>query len=61
MAGHGGGCCHEHKHEQGEQGDLFSLYSKIDLHNVQCLNETTDGSGKDVFKPYEERLNLEKV
>jgi hypothetical protein len=34
-----------------------SLLSRIDLDNVQCLNEETDGSCKKVFRSYEDRLN----
>lgn len=29
-----------------EMGILYSLYSKIDLGKVECLNETVEGSGK---------------
>jgi len=36
------------------------LYTKIDLDNVECLNEETDGQGKSVFKPYEKRQDLSK-
>ncbi|XP_049513583.1 PITH domain-containing protein CG6153 isoform X2 [Dermacentor silvarum] len=53
--GHGGAS------SQGpETGLQYSLYSKIDLDNVQCLNEIKEGSGKLVFKPWEERLDREK-
>lgn len=60
---HGSGSC---EHEAAdvdnalEMGIQYSLYTKIDLNNLECLNEGTDGSGKTVFKPYEERLNFEK-
>lgn len=54
--GHGGAS------PQGpETGLQYSLYSKIDLDNVQCLNEVKDGSGKLVFKPWEQRLDREKA
>ncbi|KAG5443394.1 hypothetical protein CSKR_113667 [Clonorchis sinensis] len=33
------------------------LYQFIDLHNLECLNEAVIGSGKSVFKPYEDRKN----
>lgn len=53
--GHGGAS------SQGpETGLQYSLYSKIDLDNVQCLNEIKEGSGKLVFKPWEKRLDREK-
>ncbi|XP_065280940.1 PITH domain-containing protein CG6153 isoform X2 [Dermacentor albipictus] len=52
--GHGGAT------SQGpETGLQYSLYSKIDLDNVQCLNEVKEGSGKLVFKPWEKRLDRE--
>lgn len=44
-----------------EMGIQYSLYTKIDMENMECLNEATEGSGKFVFKPYEERLNFNKV
>ncbi|XP_075525962.1 PITH domain-containing protein CG6153 isoform X3 [Dermacentor variabilis] len=53
--GHGGAT------SQGPEAGLqYSLYSKIDLDNVQCLNEVKEGSGKLVFKPWEKRLDREK-
>lgn len=55
-------CGHGHQHSQGpDLGIQYSLYSKIDLDNVQCLNEEVEGSGKLVFKPWELRLELDKV
>ncbi|GLJ59127.1 hypothetical protein SUGI_1493300 [Cryptomeria japonica] len=38
----------------------YSLYQKIDLANVECLNEKVDGSGVNVFKSWSERLNREE-
>ncbi|RZC37413.1 PITH domain-containing protein CG6153, partial [Asbolus verrucosus] len=40
-------------------GVEYSLYTKIDKNNLQCLNEAVEGSGKTIFKPWEERLNFE--
>ncbi|XP_071964313.1 PITH domain-containing protein 1-like [Antedon mediterranea] len=63
---HGGGgghgsCADEHSHDDGpERGMQFTLFTKIDKDNVECLNEVDDGSGKLVFKPWNERLNKEK-
>ena len=59
--GHGG-----HGHGQaglnGEEfGIQYSLYQRIDLQNVSCLNEEVENSGRDVFKPWEERKNRDKV
>ncbi len=64
MAGHGhGGCSHEHDHDvpDSDRANLFSLYLKIDTDKVECLNESVEGSGKDVFKPWDKRLDFEKV
>ena len=58
-----GKCGHDHEHETkpGELGNLYTLFLKIDLGKVQCLNECTDGSGKNIFKAWDERLDTEKV
>jgi hypothetical protein len=62
MSGHRHGCAGDHSHDETpEMGVQYSLYSKIDLGNLECLNEKHEGSGKDVFKAWEERLNFEKV
>ncbi|KAL9901204.1 PITH domain-containing protein GA19395-like [Glossina fuscipes fuscipes] len=39
-------------------GIEYSLYEKIDLDNLECLNEKLEGSGKRVFRPYENRLDI---
>ncbi|KAL1124418.1 hypothetical protein AAG570_001047 [Ranatra chinensis] len=55
------GCDGDHNHDDTpEMGLQYSLYSKIDIENVECLNEAIEDSGKCVFKPWEERLNIEK-
>jgi len=64
---HNHGCC-GHKHGGPDVGQeasdsntvAYGLYQKIKLDQVQCLNEEVDGSGKNVFKPYESRLDKEK-
>ena len=38
-----------------------SLYKKIDVERVLCWNEAEDGMGKTVFKPWEDRMNRDKV
>lgn len=48
-------------HDERELGVQYNLYQKIDLQNVECLNELTEGSGVKVFKPWEERLDHTKV
>ncbi|KAF7661694.1 hypothetical protein LDENG_00255780 [Lucifuga dentata] len=61
MAGHGhghgghshGGC--EEEHEPAERGLEYGLYLRIDLQKMQCLNESRDGDGKLVFKPWDKR------
>jgi hypothetical protein len=62
MCDQGGGCCHgENEEIPNEMGIQFSLYSKIDTENLQCLNEVVDNSGKTVFKSWEHRLCKFKV
>ena len=39
----------------------WNLYTKIDTHNLQCFNEKHDGSSKDVFRAWEDRLDRSKV
>jgi hypothetical protein len=57
---HGGHCAHEavDVDDPLELGIQYSLYSKIDMINLEVLNESEEGSGKKVFKPFEERLNF---
>ncbi|XP_063041353.1 PITH domain-containing protein 1 [Engraulis encrasicolus] len=61
--GHGGGhqhgCC-EHEHEPAERGVEYALFQRIDLEKMQCLNESRDGDGKLVFKPWDQRTDREK-
>ncbi|KAG2202257.1 hypothetical protein INT46_009983 [Mucor plumbeus] len=52
--------CHdehcEHDHDDlPESGEQFLLYSKIDIDNVRCLNESEPDSGKSVIRPWNER------
>lgn len=63
MPGHGAHSCeHEHHDHVGpETGIEYSLYTKIDIDNLECLNEHSDGAGKSVFKPWEDRLKRDKV
>uniref|UniRef100_T1IRT3 PITH domain-containing protein n=1 Tax=Strigamia maritima TaxID=126957 RepID=T1IRT3_STRMM len=59
--GHGHSCVGDCDHDDTpELGIHYSLYTKIDLDHVVCLNESEEGSGKFVFKPWEDRLNFEK-
>ena len=38
-----------------------SLYQKIDTEKLECLNESEEGSGKTVFKAWDDRLDKTKV
>ena len=65
-------CDHGHSHGSGshdhgkagllgeELGVQYSLYQKIDLENVSCLNEEVEGSGRSVFKAWENRKSKDK-
>ena len=55
------GCGGHHHHDEQDPAILLNLYKKIDLTKVQCLNEAEDGSGKEVFKAWEQRLDKDKV
>lgn len=57
----GCGCQHGHADDGNELGAHYTLFQKIDLENVVCLNEEIEGSGKTVFKPWNERLCRQKV
>ncbi|OQV20164.1 PITH domain-containing protein 1 [Hypsibius exemplaris] len=58
--GGGGGCSHEHSGDDVERGVQYSLFVKIDLDHMECLNESQEGAGKAVFKPWEERGSRDK-
>lgn len=54
------GHCHHHDHDHAsaeELGFQYNLFEKIDKDNLQCLNEGIEGSGKTVFKSWENRLD----
>lgn len=63
MDHHHSGCAHESSDSDylKEVGIQYSLYKKIDMVNLECLNELEDGSVQHVFKAYEERHNFDKV
>eukprot|EP00116_Pleurobrachia_bachei_P009726 sb/3469988/ len=50
-------CCKDeaHNHDDPERGREFSLYTRIDMNTLTCLNESEEGQGSVVFKPWEER------
>ncbi|XP_015114152.1 PITH domain-containing protein CG6153 [Diachasma alloeum] len=47
-------------HSTAELGVQYNLFEKIDTTGAECLNESEDGAGIKVFKPWEERLNHDK-
>lgn len=53
-------CDHDHD-DLPESGEQFLLYSKIDIDNVNCLNESEPNSGKNVIRPWNERMDDSKV
>ncbi|XP_026144406.1 PITH domain-containing protein 1 isoform X2 [Carassius auratus] len=57
--GHSHGCC-ECDHEPAERGVEYELYKRIDIEKLQCLNESRDGDGKLVFKPWDQRTDRTK-
>lgn len=59
---HGSGCSHEAVDidNPNEMGIQYSLFSKINFENLECLNESEEGSGKFVFRAYENRLDFGK-
>ena len=62
--GHSHCCGHEHDHDDAsdaDRGSQFSLYTKIDTERVECLNEMIEGSGKFVFKAWDQRLDTTQV
>lgn len=61
---HGGGgcrCAAEQEEPPEQRGLAYGLYLRIDLERLQCLNESREGSGRGVFKPWEERTDRSKV
>jgi len=61
--GHGhGGCGHGAAGKAGEEmGLAYSLYQRIDMDKLNCLNETEEDSAKKIFKPWENRLERTSV
>ena len=63
----GNHCCdhscegHQSINNTEDLGVLYSLYTRIDTERIECLNEAIEGSGKTVFKPWDQRLNFEQV
>lgn len=54
-----GSCAHEADGiDPLEMGIQYSLFQKIDLVNLECLNELEEGSAKNVFKSFDKRLDF---
>ncbi|XP_062507402.1 PITH domain-containing protein 1-like [Corticium candelabrum] len=51
---------HEHEHEPFERGREYSLFAKINKEQLDCLNESEEGSAAGVFKPWDDRLDTDK-
>jgi len=52
--------CHGHSHDHDhEDTQKVSLWDKIDLSKVYCLNEEVTNSGRDILKAYSDRFNDE--
>ncbi|KAJ3299763.1 PITH domain-containing protein 1 [Borealophlyctis nickersoniae] len=49
-----------HDHDGPDRGAEFSLYRQVDIDRVICLNEGEEGSGKNVFKSWEQRIDTSK-
>lgn len=47
----------DHSEDGPDRGMEFSLYQRIDLARVRCLNERVTDSIRTVFKSYENRLD----
>lgn len=64
---HNGGECHDESHDghdhgtPEEQGYRDNLFSRIDHQNVVALNAEDPGKGPEVIKPWDERLDEQKV
>ena len=54
-------CSRTCQHVDETNVGYWNLYTKIDTHNLQCYNEKRDGSGKEVFRAWEDRLDRSKV
>ena len=51
-------CDHEPTTDDASE---WNLNTRIDLENLQCLNEEIDGSCKKIFRSWDDRLNREYV
>ena len=52
----------EHVDVAGEHlGEMWSLYTQISMDGCKCLNESTPGSVRSIWKPFERRAERVEV
>ena len=51
-------CDHQSANDNSPE---WNLLCKINMENLQCLNEKIDGSCKKIFRPWDDRLNKDYV
>ena len=51
----------DHQSAASDDSAEWNLFHKIDLDNLQCLNEEIDGSCRKIFRPWDDRLNKDNV
>lgn len=51
----------DHQSAANDESAEWNLFYKIDLDNLQCLNEEIDGSCKKIFRNWDERLSKQHV
>eukprot|EP00038_Savillea_parva_P031251 m.84228 g.84228 ORF g.84228 m.84228 type:complete len:230 (-) comp9587_c0_seq2:35-724(-) len=56
---HGGGGCEDHDPDP-ERGFEETLYPFVDIPQVTCLNESTEGAGRSCIRPWSERADETK-
>ncbi|KAJ1912670.1 hypothetical protein H4219_005516 [Mycoemilia scoparia] len=60
-SGHGGHHGHDHDHSHDNEEVLKdSLFSKVNIDQVRCMNEKVKDSIKGIFKPWDERMDTTK-
>lgn len=51
-------CAHDHDCEEEECGGQWTLHKYINESRISCLNERNSGSCKNVFRPWDTRLDV---
>jgi hypothetical protein len=52
---------HDHSHDASDLGPQDNLFSQIDLDRVTVLNGVDPAQGSDVIKPWDQRMDEDKV